>query len=128
MFLFDFFLALAIAGLVTAAFTLLFGRRGPWASFPLFFLVIFLAAWAGGVWVTPIGPPVGGVYWLPFLVVAVLFAFLLAATTPPERPPQSRVEAWEQARDIATTALVAETFFWLLLVGLVLVIFLRYVV
>ncbi|MGE0822138.1 MAG: hypothetical protein AB7P18_08480 [Candidatus Binatia bacterium] len=65
-------------------------------------------------------------YWLPFLVVAVLFALFLAAAPPPQRRPQSRVEAWEQARDMATTALVVETFFWLLLVGLVLVIFLRY--
>lgn len=126
MFLFDFFIALAIAGLVSAAFTLLFGRRGPWASLPIFFLLIFLAAWAGGVWITPIGPSVVGVYWLPFLVVAVLFAFLLAAVTPPERPPQSRLEAWEQARDMAATALAVETFFWLLLISLVIVILLRY--
>lgn len=126
MFLFDFFLALAIAGLVTAAFALLFGRRGPWARSSLFFLLIFLAAWAGGVWITPIGPPMWGVYWLPFLVVAVLFAFLLAAATPPERPPRSRIEAWEQEREMATTALVVETFFWLLLVSLVLIILLRY--
>ena len=95
--LFDFFFALAIAGIVTALFALLLGRRGPWASSPLFFLLIFLAAWAGGVWITPVGPSVWGLYWLPFLVVAVLFALLLAAVTPPERTPQSRIEAWEQA-------------------------------
>ena len=127
MFLFDFFIALAIAGSGTAAFTLLFGRRGSWASFPLFFLIIFLAAWAGGVWVTPIGPPMWEVYWLPFLVAAVLFAFLLAAVTPSERPPQSSLEAWEQTRELATTALVVETFFWLLVVSFILIILLRYV-
>lgn len=49
MVLFDFFLALAIAGLATALFAFLLGRRGPWASSPLFFLFIFLAALAGGV-------------------------------------------------------------------------------
>lgn len=53
MFLFDFFFAMAIAAIVTALFTLFFDRRGPWESWPIFFLLIFLVAWAGGVWVTP---------------------------------------------------------------------------
>lgn len=128
MFLVDFFFALAIAGVVTAVFTLLLGRRGPWGSWPIFFVLIFLVAWAGGVWVTPIGPPVWGLYWIPFLAVAILFSLLLAAATPPDKPPQSRIEAWEQTRDMATTALVVETFFWLLLVGLVLSILLRYAI
>ncbi len=87
-----------------------------------FFLLIFLAAWAGGVWVTPVGPPVWGVYWLPFVIVALLFTFLLAAVTLPESPPQSSVEAWDQARNVAATALVIETFFWLLPVNVIAVI------
>lgn len=127
MVLVDFFFALGIAALVTALFAAGLGRRGPWASSPLFFVLVFLAAWAGGVWITPVGPPLWGFYWLPFVIVAVLFALLLAAATPPARPPRSRLEAQEQARDMATTALVVETFFWVLLIGLVLVILLRYV-
>jgi hypothetical protein len=35
----------------------------------LFFLIIFLSTWAGGIWVHPVGGLVGGVHWVPFLAV-----------------------------------------------------------
>ena len=37
-------------------------ERGPWTSLLLFFIIIFLATWAGGVWLSPIDPPLWGAY------------------------------------------------------------------
>lgn len=85
-----FLIALLIVGLFMAAFG---ASRAPWASLPLFFLVVFLAAWAGGVWVTPFGPPIGGVYWLPFVMVGLLVAVLLAAAATPPRLWESPARA-----------------------------------
>lgn len=82
--LFDVLLALGIGLVFTVIFAGLLGRSGPWASVPVFFAIIFLAAWAGGVWITPIGPALFGVYWLPFVVFGLIFALLLAAAVRPQ--------------------------------------------
>jgi hypothetical protein len=83
--LFDLLFALGIGLILTAVFAGLFGRSGPWASIPVFFALIFLAAWAGGVWIAPMGPVIFGVYWVPFVVFGLIFALLLAAAMVPER-------------------------------------------
>jgi hypothetical protein len=48
MFLTHFLFALFFALLLTAVFSGLFQIRGPWASIPLFFIVVFLSTWAIG--------------------------------------------------------------------------------
>jgi cbb3-type cytochrome oxidase subunit 1 len=47
------------------------------------FVVFFLAIWAGGVWVAPVGPTHFGVTWLPFLMIAILLAVLVVVLAPP---------------------------------------------
>lgn len=83
MFFIDLLFALVIALLLTAVFAAGFRRRGPWGIWWIFLLVIFLAAWAGGVWMTPFGPTLFDVYWLPFVFVGLVAALLLAAAAPP---------------------------------------------
>lgn len=34
-------------------------------------LVVFLAAWARGLWISPAGPVIVGIYWLPMIYVSV---------------------------------------------------------
>lgn len=84
--LFDVLLALGIGLIFTVIFAGLLGRSGPWASVPVFFAIIFLAAWAGGVWIAPIGPALFGINWLPFVVFGLIFALLLAAAVGPQAP------------------------------------------
>lgn len=125
VFFFDFLSALIIALLIAAVFSGL-GRQGPWASFWILFLILFLAAWAGGIWVQPMGPPVWGLYWIPFLCVALLFALILAAATPPRRPPGAT--GGENVReDTSGAALALEAFFWIWVIVLALLIFSHYV-
>lgn len=69
------------------------GRRTKSGSrIVLFFLIIFFAAWAGGVWVTPVGPVFLGVYWLTFFIVGLVFALLLEALNALSGAPKSRVK------------------------------------
>jgi hypothetical protein len=69
--------------------------------------------WAGGVWVTPVGPPIFGVYWLPFLLIGLFVVLLIAAgSTPERRPPAETVAREEEA------ALGLSAFFWVLLLVL----------
>jgi hypothetical protein len=126
MFLVDLLFALVVALLLTAVFSLGFRNPGPWGVWWVFLLVIFLAAWAGGVWVTPFGPPLFDTYWLPILFVGLFFALLLAAIPPYPRPTYE--PGVPPAGGTAEGAAVAlGTFFWVLILGFALVIILAYV-
>lgn len=126
MFLFDLLAALVVAVLFTVIFSLLFRNSGPWAIGWIFLLVIFLATWAGGVWIEPFGPPIFGVYWMPFLFFGLLITFILAAATP-RRTPRTRTEAIEQARAEEEMAEVFNVFFWIMIIGLVVAIIFAYI-
>jgi len=132
MILVDLLIALTVASLLAAVVFLLLRSTGPWASFPLLFLALFLATWAGGIWLAPIGRPVGGVYWVPFLMAGIVFALLLAAVVPPERPEEQETtlelltEAEKKARE-RTNRLAVGLLFWLFAGVLAIAILLRYV-
>lgn len=117
MFFIDLLFALAVALLLTLIFAAILGTRGPWASVWVFLLVVFLAAWAGGLWITPFGPPLFDTYWLPFLLVGLIFALLLAAVTP-VAPPRTRREAIAQAREEEAAVAALTVFFWVLIIAL----------
>jgi hypothetical protein len=125
MFFADMLLAILVALLLSIIYTVGFRRPASWRNFLIFFTVLFLAAWAGGVWLTPIGPALWGLYWLPFLIVGVIVALLLAAFIPNPRP-RSRIDAERQADKAAETEAALSVFFWILTVVLLIVIAVRY--
>ncbi|MFP4114140.1 MAG: hypothetical protein ACOC2Y_04925 [Spirochaetota bacterium] len=127
MFIGDVLVALLVAVLLAALFGGLFGRRQGAPGFAIVFLLFFLFAWAGGLWIEPYGPPVFGVYWLPGLVVTLLI-FLLLAALAERRPPKStrEVKAEIEARQEAVTAL--GVLFWVLIGGLIVAIVIAYLV
>ncbi|HVW27469.1 MAG TPA: hypothetical protein VHC69_19025 [Polyangiaceae bacterium] len=57
------------------------------ASIFVTLLILFLATWAGGVWLVPIGPRIWGVAWGSFVVVGLIIALVIVAvSTVDERP------------------------------------------
>jgi len=121
--------AMAIALILVLLFSLVFRYRGPWNSVLLFFVVVLMATWAGGVWLTPVGPAVGGFYWMPFLMAGLIVSLLLAATAIPSKeettvelvdPKAHRAKRWA-----AGTALGIA--FWVLMMLLLAAVFARYV-
>jgi hypothetical protein len=128
MFFADLLLALAVALLLTAIFSAGFRNRGPWGAWWIFLLVVFLATWAGGLWLVPFGPTVFDVAWLPFLFVGLIAALLLAAAVPPARPPRTYGEAVAEARAEEAAVAAFSIFFWVLLVGLAVAVIVSYVV
>ena len=135
MFLIDLFVALVIGLILTLIFWPRFRTSGPWADwaglagFLWFFILVFLASWLGGVWISPVGPRLWGIYLFPFLMMGLLFALLLAATAP-VRPPHARRETLAQAREEPTvdqdTFVVLNLFYWVLLIALVVSILAHY--
>ena len=125
MFIVDFLVATIIALLFTFVFFVIFRVGGTWTHAITFFIVILLAAWAGGIWISPVGPLLYGVYWIPFLFVGFLFALLLATLIPP-RSPRDRKEAVQQAEVEVAAENLFSTFFWVFVIILILSIVLGY--
>jgi hypothetical protein len=123
--------ALVIAVLFAAILSCVFGWRHPSRSEPgsavlFLFLLLFFSAWAGGVWLAPVGPALWGVYWMPFLLVGLLFALLILAASAPGRRPRSAKEAVERAEEAEAAGVVFSIFFWALLLSLIAAIVIRY--
>ena len=123
----DLLFAFVIGLILTGIFALGFGRRGPWASIPIFFLLVFLAAWVGGAWAAPVGPILWGGYWLPFAFMGLLIALLLVAAAP---TPKTTVEIGDrqvERQEDRQTEVAFELFFWVLVVIMIVAILSRYV-
>lgn len=128
MFYLDFLLAIVIALVFSVLFVLVMGRRaGPGRSGPLpfvwLFLVLLMTAWAGGVWIGPMGPLLFGVAWLPFLLAGLLVALVIAAATELGRrsgaDPEDDADADASRIDVRTTARAFGLVSWILIVALV---------
>jgi hypothetical protein len=87
------------------------------------FAVVLLAVFAADLWIGPVGPYFyESVYWIPPLVVGLLIAMLLAATSP---SPKIRSELELQKDEFAKgqeTKLALGTFFWFLFVIMLLIV------
>ncbi len=122
MFLADALIALAVAIFVMLVLMFLFRLEGPRSRMLLVALAVFLAAWVGGLWLTPFGPTIRGAYWAPFLAVGLVFALIWLAIAPwprrggPRRPPPPEAPSGEPttlAEEVAISG-----FFWLLILVL----------
>lgn len=102
---------------IGALFYFVFKSSGPWGSFWSFFLLLILVGIAANAWVTPVGPYYMGVTWAPVMFVILLFAFLIAAATPPRRTRiVTEAEAEEKPAVVALSG-----FYWLLILFLLIV-------
>lgn len=117
----DLLVALLVAVVLTTLFIAGFRRKvpwtRPWASYLFFFVIVLLASWGGGVWVTPGGLTLGDVYWLPFFLVGLIFALFITAAVLAV-PPRSGSEAKRQVQRERYVELVFGIFFWALVVTL----------
>ena len=111
---------IAIAVILALVFFYGLRRTGPWGSLWTFILVLISAMLLYSVWTEPYGPVYWGIGWVDLLIVALLFALLLAAATPPSYSRQLRMQQDEilpetekerRIDKIATSGL-----FWLLII------------
>jgi hypothetical protein len=121
--------ALGVALFLTVVFTVV-GRRAKsrlWVI--VFFLLVFLSAWAGGIWLNPLGPSILGVFWLSYFVVGLIFALALEAVAAfhsgPVRPGSAEIRMDEkEGREMKS---MLSMFFWVLLLTFIVAIVLGYI-
>jgi hypothetical protein len=96
-----------------------FRRRNPWGTFWLYFLIIFFASWAGGIWIKPVGPVLLGVAWIPTLAIAFFMALAIAASAK-YAGFNDQVKVQEVRVDLPDEGLKISVLAWLLLISLIL--------
>jgi hypothetical protein len=117
--------ALVMALIITLFFSGVLKHKGPWGAIWLVFITIFLASWAGYLWINPFGPMVMGVSVMPIFAVGLIFAFILAAVTV---PTQRTVKNLTIKEDVPSdTKIAIGIFFWIVLILLVIAIVTGYI-
>jgi hypothetical protein len=114
---------LIIALVIGLVFSLIFKVRGPWGSFWTLFIIVLLAVWAADLWLTPAGPVVWDLAWIPLIFVAIVVALLLAAAESGTRKPKSSSETPDEVTSVEPdTAIKVSAMFWIILLFLILAI------
>jgi len=108
MFIMEMTISLAVGLFLTGLFWAGLRARGPWESLLVFFSIVSLSAWAGGTWISPRGPVLGGVSWIPFLLIGSLTALLLAATPKRNTPV-------EKTAELKREEVILGNMFWILI-------------
>lgn len=130
MLIWEMLCALLLAVLVTSVLVAVRPRDGapPAALFIFFFIMVFPLIWAGGAWLTPVGPVFGGVAWLGFALVSLFLLLLILAAVPAQarRRREDIVPEHATEETLAGTALFFGLFFWLLLVAAAVALVARY--
>jgi hypothetical protein len=110
--------ALVVTGIIIFIVSL-FSKRSM-RSLWLVFVLIFLATWSGQLWITPANAMAGNVAWIPLLVIALIFLFVLLAVIP-------AVPDIKKDGEVEEGPLIAiGIFFWILIVLLIFSIALGY--
>jgi len=118
--------AFVVAAGLSSVFIAAFRKRG-FEQAVVFFTVVFLGAWAGGIWLSPLGPQWAGVSWLSFLIVGLVFA-LGPGRGSSRLPPDTTVQLLEEGEKKGETkkSLVLGVYFWALVMVLLILIVGRY--
>ena len=132
MFFIDLMIVFGIAVILSLLLAGPFAWRRPgqgvfWGNVFFLFLVFFFISWAGGVWLPPFGPVLWGAYWMPFVLTAVIVGLLLLALVPARRPRTRREAIIQQAKEETAARTTLDFFLWILVLGLLIAIIVRYV-
>ncbi len=122
----DFLFSLLVALLLTVIFAAGVRRHRTRAVLLGFFIVVFLATWAGGVWLVPPGVYSWGLAWMSFLAVGLVTALLLTALIPPLKAAQTPEEQSRREKSEVAVIFAFDIFFWILLTALGVVIIAHY--
>ena len=126
--------ALIVALVLSSLIALATRREGKRTGLFWFFIILFFATWAGGIWVKPFGPTLFGIHWVMYILIGLIIALILAASGP-HGAPRGRRETLEMLEEVKQeqeiekfTYVGLSMFFWVLLVILLAAIVIRYVI
>lgn len=92
-------IALLTTLFVSLVFLILFGYKGKWGNFWIFYLVVFAITFISTFWVGPNNSTYEAAKWLPIFFVSLITGAALASLTIPVR----KSEKWHTHRSEQTT-------------------------
>ena len=122
----DLLFVLLITLVLTAIFVVGFRRQRTGQIIAMFFVILFLATWAVGLWIVPVGPKIFGVPWVSYLIAGLLMALLLTALVPLAKSRRAKDETTTESEEKTVAIAVFDLFFWILIIALIAAIILRY--
>jgi hypothetical protein len=128
MFVVDFITALLIAFALSVIFAGTLRTRGfrRFGERSLFFILVLLGSWAGGIWLVAFGPVVSGTHWLPFVAAGVIVALTTLALMQIPEFSASVHAAEGRTGDGQAAPLAIGLYFWISLLILMVAISARY--
>ena len=130
----EFFVSFIVAVILTGLYMLVTRGARRRTGLIWLFLIIFLATWAGGIWLRPFGPTLWGIHWLVFLLVGLIIVLFLVILIP-QKAPRGRQETLDMLDRIEEekqlekfTYITLSIFFWILLSLFAIAIILRYTI
>jgi amino acid transporter len=120
-----------VALIVTVLFSGVLKKSGPWQGMWYFFAFMMLVALAAARWIRPAGYAFYEIYWIPIVIVVVIFAILFLAISPSQEPRKHKATEGE---DVTGEDLIEErkssyagSFYWFLVVVLFVAIMVSYI-
>jgi hypothetical protein len=123
MFFMDLLTVLLISMVLTAVFVVGIRKYRAAPVILSFFIILFLCTWAVSAWIT--AGPLWGMPRLSYVLVGILFALLLTVLIPLSRYAGRGDRKVKEEKEIAI--LTFDFLFWILVIGLIIAIGLRYV-
>jgi hypothetical protein len=117
----EFLIALIIALFFTTILAVSGKKHRTWKKVITIFLIMLFASWAGGIWITPVGPTILGIYWLSIFVVALILALIMETVSAMHASP-SDVSKNETKKEEETLEVLISTSFLILLIIFMIVI------
>jgi MFS family permease len=117
----DFLMALIIALFFTIVLTVSGKKYRSWKRIIVIFLIMLFASWAGGVWITPVGPAFLGIYWLSFFIVALILALTLETISALHATPSDIDKKETRKKEEALEVLISTSFLILLIVFMIVI-------
>jgi hypothetical protein len=122
----DFLIALIISLFFTIVLAASGQKHRSWKRIIIIFLIMLFASWAGGVWITPIGPTFLGIYWVSFFTVALILALILE-TISTLHATASDINKKETRKKEETLEVLISVSFLILLIVFIIVIIIAYI-
>lgn len=118
----DFLIALVIALFFTIVLVVSGQKHRSWKRIITIFLIMLFASWAGGVWITPVGPAFLGIYWVSFLIVALILALIMETISALHAVPEDIDKRETRKKEESLEILISASFLILLIVFIIVII------
>jgi hypothetical protein len=112
----DFLIALIISLFFTIVLVASRQKHRSWKKIITIFFILLFASWAGGVWITPVGPAFLGIYWLSFFIVALILSLVLETVSALHASPSDVAEKDTIKEEESIEVLISISFLLLLII------------